>query len=188
MLTFRPPDCGSNPNPYRTAAKVRASNSPCLADMERAQCAWHSFGMSFTATITIGDPSHPEPQEGLPVDRLPDAFVTPEDARRAAQEHIEQLRSRGLLSDFRRGWDRDPVITGTAKSGAAQLRKASSRCGISQMARGNCFLNSSSEPIRSFGRFGRSRSSTGSNPGCAAQSFGSGRPIKTRVWKSGVST
>jgi hypothetical protein len=96
MLTFRPPDYGSNPNPYPTAAKVRASNSPCLADMERAQCAWHSFGMSFTATITIGDPSHPEPQEGLPVDRLPDAFVTPEDARRAAQEHIEQLRSRGL--------------------------------------------------------------------------------------------
>ena len=100
----RPSACpphAQGPFPSRTAPKVRASNSPCLADMERAQCAWHSFGMSFTATITIGDPSHPEPQEGLPVDRLPDAFVTPEDARRAAQEHIEQLRSRGLDGFYR---------------------------------------------------------------------------------------
>ena len=72
-----------------------ARGSALLIDMERARCRWHSFGMSFTATITIGDPSRPEPHEGLPVHRLPDAFVTPEDARRAAQEHIEQLRSRG---------------------------------------------------------------------------------------------
>ena len=77
----RPSACpphARRPFPWRTAAKVRArENSPCLTDMERAQYPWHNFGMSFAATITIGDPSRPEPQEGLPVHRLPDAFVTP---------------------------------------------------------------------------------------------------------------
>jgi hypothetical protein len=62
-----------------------------LTAMESAGTACHIPGMAFTVDIVHVEPPGPDSEQGMPSFRLPGGYRTLEEARDAAEKHLDQL-------------------------------------------------------------------------------------------------